>query len=216
MNKQKIVIFDWGGIVESHENNCEDLNNAEIRFIKRFNNKITDEEILSRWISNNSQGKEMLTVNSDEDIQDWVNLLQTKMNINVSCEEFKTTYEEEFDKVKYYKEVVEYAHSLKDRCRIGILSNLAAFDRKRIDEQYNLSMFDNVFLSFEIGMRKPDDGIYEYVLNTLNMPAENVLFIDDDNDNILHAKKFGIQTCHAFGYELDKIKTAVDTFLEDR
>lgn len=44
----KVVIFDWGGIVESHENNLQDLNEAKIRLIKRFNHVLPDEEILKR------------------------------------------------------------------------------------------------------------------------------------------------------------------------
>lgn len=116
--------------------------------------------------------------------------------------------------VKYYKDVVEYAHSLKGRCKIAILSNLMPFDKKRIDDQYNLSKFDFVYLSFEVEMRKPNRDIYEYVLNDLGVKPEQILFIDDDSQNISMAKQCGWNTCQAFGYELNKIKAAVDTFLK--
>ena len=68
----------------------------------------------------------------------------------------------------------------------------------------NLKMFDYVFLSFEIGLRKPDREIYEYVLKSIQTTPNNVLFIDDYINNIQGAKECGIQTCCAFGYELDK------------
>ena len=51
----------------------------------------------------------------------------------------------------------------------------------------DLSKFDYVYLSFEIGIRKPDRKIYEYVLNDLKTLPENILFIDDDTNNILTA-----------------------------
>ena len=136
------------------------------------------------------------------------------MNINIRFEEFKRLYEEELSSVKYYKDVVEYAHSLKDKCKIAILSNLMSFDRKRIDSQFNLSKFDYIYLSFEIGLRKPDKKIYEYVLNDLKVLPENIMFIDDDTNNILMAKECGWNTCQAYGYELDKIKKNVEQFLK--
>lgn len=209
----KVIIFDWGGIVESHENNDQDLKEAKVRLIKRFNNSLSDKEILNRWTNKTSKGIQIGATNNEEDIKDWVNLIQENMNISVPFEEFKRLYEQELSSIKYYKNVVKYAHSLKSRCKIAILSNLMSFDKKRIDEQYDLSKFDYVYLSFEIGIRKPDRKIYEYVLNDLKTLPENILFIDDDTNNILTAKEYGWNTCQAFGYELDKIKSAVEQFL---
>lgn len=209
----KIVIFDWGGVCESHEDNMHDLEKAKIRVIKKFNNKLSDEEILRRWTSRNSKGVLIGALNRREDIEDWFNLFKKNMDISVSYDEFKRTYEEELSTVKYYKELVDYAHSLKGRCKIAVLSNLTPLDRKRINDQYNLDMFDFVYLSFEMGIRKPDGKVYEYVLNDLKVTGKDILFIDDVSDNILMARKYGWNTCRAFGYELDKIKEAVENFL---
>lgn len=209
---EKVVIFDWGGVVESHENNREELKNAQIRTIRRFNILLSDEEILKRWTDKTSKGIKIGATNNEDDIKDWVDLIQSNMNINVSFESFKKAYEEEFSSIKYYKSVVEYAHSLKNRCKIAILSNLLPFDKKRINDQYDLSKFDKVYLSFEIGMRKPDKSVYEYVLKDLNIRPENILLIDDDTDNILMAQNCGWNTCQAYGYELDKIKQSVECF----
>ena len=126
------------------------------------------------------------------------------------------TDEEELSTVKYYNDVVEFAHSLKDRCKIAILSNLTPFDKKRINDQYDLNKFDYVYLSFEIGLKKPNKDIYKYVLNNLKIEPKEILFIDDDTNNILAAKECGWNTCQAYGYELDKIKTAVYEFLNTK
>lgn len=209
----KVVICDWGGVVESHENNLKDLNDAKIRLIKIFTKALSDNEILDRWPARTSKGILLSVTNDEQDIKDWINLIEKNMNIKVQFDEFKKSYEEEMAKIKYYKDVVEYIHSLKHRCKIAILSNLSPFDKKRIDTQYDLSKFDYVYLSFEIGMRKPESRIYEYVLNDLNITPENILFIDDDENNILMAKKYKWNTCQAYGYQLDKIKNAVEQFL---
>ena len=211
---EKVVIFDWGGVVESHENNLQDLKNAKIRVIRRFNNLLSNENILKGWTDKTPNGVKISTINNEQDIKDWISLVQKNMNINVPFEEFKKAYEEELSSIKYYIDVVKYAHSLTNRCKIAILSNLLPFDKKRIDDQYDLSKFDNVYLSFEIGMRKPDGRVYEYVLNDLKIKPENILFIDDDTNNILMAKNYGWNTCQAYGYELDEIKQSVEYFLK--
>lgn len=210
----RVVIFDWGGVVESHEDNLQELKNAKIRMIKKWNSQLTDKEILEGFTDMTPSGIFIDETNDEKDIKDWVKLIQKNMNINVSFEEFKKAYEEELSSVKYYKDVVHYVHSLKNKCNIAILSNLMAFDQKRIDEEYDLSKFDKVYLSFEIGIQKPNKEIYEYVQNDLKIDSKDILLIDDREDNILAAQECGWNTCQAYGYELDKIKVAVQQFLE--
>ncbi len=210
----KVIIFDWGGVVENHEDNLKDLKEAKARLIKRFNKSLSDEEIIDRWTYKTEKETSLSIVNNELEIRNWVSMIQRKMNINVSFEKFKQAYEEEFSLVRYYKDVVEYAHSLSGKCKIAILSDLVFFDKKRINDQYDLSKFDKVYLSFEIGLSKPDRRIYEYVLDDLKIPPENILFIDDDTHNILMAKNYGWNTCQASGYELDKIKQSVECFLK--
>lgn len=54
--------------------------------------------------------------------------------------------------------------------------------------------FDAFYLSHEINLSKPNKDIYEFILNTNSLKAEECLFIDDNKDNIESAKKLGIHT----------------------
>lgn len=54
--------------------------------------------------------------------------------------------------------------------------------------------FENVYLSYEMGMRKPDAEIFEKVLKENNLDPSETLFIDDSPQHIEGAKKLGIQT----------------------
>lgn len=54
--------------------------------------------------------------------------------------------------------------------------------------------FDAFYLSHEIGFRKPDNSIFEYVLNENHFMADECLFIDDTKEHILSASKLGIHT----------------------
>lgn len=58
------------------------------------------------------------------------------------------------------------------------------------------STFDAFYLSHEIQLRKPNANIYEFVLKKNNIKAEESLFIDDTEENILSAAKLGIHTWH--------------------
>lgn len=213
---EKIVIFDWGGIVENHENNLQDLKQAKIRFIRTFNKGLSDEEILNKWIDETPNGVHIGASNNPKHMVEWFELMEQIMNINTTFEEFKRAYQAEFSKIRYYKDVAEFAHSLKEKCKIGILSNLMPFDKARIDLQYDLSKFDYVYLSFEIGYEKPDKRAYEYVLNDLQIKPENILFIDDDVNNVIGAKKCNWNVFQGQGYKLEEIKNSVYKFLAEK
>ena len=56
------------------------------------------------------------------------------------------------------------------------------------------SCFNEFYLSHEIGLRKPNANIYEFVLQENNIIASESLFIDDTKENTDAASKLGIHT----------------------
>ena len=74
-------------------------------------------------------------------------------------------------------------------------------------------IFDYVWLSFITHVRKNEEIAFQIVEQDLQTSKNNILFIDDTSINIENAKKRGWNTCQAFGYELHKIKGAVEQFL---
>lgn len=58
------------------------------------------------------------------------------------------------------------------------------------------SCFKKFYLSHEIGMRKPDSEIYNYVLEQNNLEADKSLFIDDSKENSTAAEAAGIHAWH--------------------
>ncbi|MBU0530925.1 MAG: HAD-IA family hydrolase [Candidatus Uhrbacteria bacterium] len=56
-------------------------------------------------------------------------------------------------------------------------------------------LFDGLFFSSEIGYMKHEPEFFEYVLNTIGpIEKDQVLFVDDDEENIGVAKEFGLST----------------------
>ena len=58
------------------------------------------------------------------------------------------------------------------------------------------SLFDKLFLSYEMGCRKPGDDIYNQVIEVLDCQPNEILFIDDMEANIEVANRIGFQTIH--------------------
>jgi len=52
--------------------------------------------------------------------------------------------------------------------------------------------FDHIFLSFEIGYKKPDPRAFNVVTEYYRVPPEEVFFIDDSQKNVDAAKKLGM------------------------
>ena len=57
-------------------------------------------------------------------------------------------------------------------------------------------LFDRLFLSYEIGIHKPDAGIYTYVLQTAGLNHSECIFIDDSPANTEAAALQGIAGIH--------------------
>ena len=98
---------------------------------------------------------------------------------------------------------IDILKNLKDKFSIFLLSNTNSIHidyivRKigvgKYDEFYNL--FDKVYYSHEVKLRKPDPNIFKLVINENNLKIKNTLFIDDSIQHINSAKKLGLQTYH--------------------
>lgn len=57
-----------------------------------------------------------------------------------------------------------------------------------------LSLFDGFVFSGTVHLAKPDLAIFRYLLDRYSLEPKNALFIDDNEKNILAAKKIGLQT----------------------
>ncbi len=57
-------------------------------------------------------------------------------------------------------------------------------------------LFNKVYLSYELGIRKPNPKIFELILDENNLKAEETLFIDDSAEHIDSAASLGINTIH--------------------
>lgn len=82
---------------------------------------------------------------------------------------------------------------LKDNgVRVGMLSNIDDRYTKLIRDFGFYKPFEPCLLSCEMGLEKPDPKAYELLLKTLNLPAKEIVFIDDKAENVEAAQAIGI------------------------
>jgi putative hydrolase of the HAD superfamily len=99
-------------------------------------------------------------------------------------------------------ERITLLQKLKSYYKLYMLSNINSIHAKKCNQILNetsgiediKTLFDKVYFSYEIGFRKPDSHCFQYVLDDLSIDPENVLFFDDNTENIATAKAMGIQS----------------------
>ena len=113
------------------------------------------------------------------------------------------------------KERIKLLKTLRKDYNLYLLSNTNSIHFKVVEEIFKkdhpedsfLGLFDKVFLSHEMGLRKPDKKIYEKVVEEIEANPEQCLFFDDLEENLNAAKEVGLQT-----YLINHPKALVDYF----
>jgi len=98
---------------------------------------------------------------------------------------------------------LEFLQQIKKRYPLFLLSNtneihLTEFTKTLQRHGHgNLSLFfDKVYLSHEIGQRKPNREAFELILKEQGLTPENTLFVDDSEQHITGARSIDIQAYH--------------------
>lgn len=100
------------------------------------------------------------------------------------------------------REKLDWVRQTRKQHKIFLLSNtnpthVRAFTRI-LRKQHGLesldALFDHVYFSHLVGLRKPDPEIFQLVLREQNLEAGSTLFIDDTEQHIRAAAGLGIKT----------------------
>ena len=149
---EKIVVFDWGGVIMHKypiENNDKE---AIIRAVKSYNQNLTDEEAWNIYFDTlpDENGVYISKQDDEQSKEKWIARLNARGNLNTTVEEFSKRFAEEYLKVDYYKDLVDYIYSLKGKCKLAIFSDLIYCCYPALANQVDLSEFDYVWLSYQI------------------------------------------------------------------
>jgi len=94
--------------------------------------------------------------------------------------------------------------------KLAIVSNTNIWHWHHLKHHYHVvNLINHHILSYEVGLAKPDAGIYKIALDTINAKANQCLFFDDLAANVEAAKAIGIQAFQVEHHDqiLDQLTT---------
>ncbi len=95
-----------------------------------------------------------------------------------------------------YNDINNLLTTLKSNYKLVALTNTNAIHNKvwRVKYADSLLHFEKIFCSHEIGTRKPEKKSFKIVLDYLQCKPSQIVFLDDNADNIRGADELGIAT----------------------
>jgi glucose-1-phosphatase len=188
---RNVIIFDYGGIIESHltKSFCEWIK-------KKFKIKKDIWPIFKKYEILRDLGK----INEHELYQ---NLIK-ELNINISEKQF---YDEYFENhVKQHLDVLDFIEKeLFGKYELFIFSNNSKININMLKKKINFEkFFKKCIYSYNIGIRKPDLRFFEEGLRLIEHKGEECVFIDDQLKSKENSEKTGIKFIQFIN--LDKLK----------
>ena len=192
----KYFVFDLGGVLS--------VPMVSKKLYEQIKWKVSYEEFLDKF--NNSE--ESIKVHKGEiSTKEFFDYLKGYMDDNITLEEFKNIY---VNNNEFFNDTIEIIKKLKNLgYKVYLLSNLKEIDYEKFIKHFDVSIFDEMFLSFKLDMIKPNDDIYKYVINKLNTKPENIYFFDDNKDNIDGAIRNGINAYQVTGKTVKKVAEGI-------
>ena len=191
VSKIKNIIFDLGGVI---------MNLAIHNTIKAF------EELGIKNIVDKAGHYYKYPVFYDLEIGEisdieFIRQLQELSTQNVPHERIKQAWNAMI--LDMPKDRIDFILNLKNGYRVFLLSNTNSIHKEKFELAFNeqnsflfTELFEKIYYSHEVGMRKPDEKIFHFVLEDSKLEPQETLFIDDSIQNINTAKRLGIRIFH--------------------
>jgi epoxide hydrolase-like predicted phosphatase len=91
--------------------------------------------------------------------------------------------------------LVEFLRDLRPRYKTAILSNAWPGTRRLLTDTLKLNQsVDEMIISAEEGVAKPDQRIYQIAIECLEVQPEEAIFVDDLAENVQAARAYGMQS----------------------
>ena len=173
----KAIIFDFFGVISSEV--------SPFWFAERF----SKEEALilkNKYMTPADKGEV-----TEEELYDILSKLSGD-----TPEEIERDFEK---KTVINDELVAYIEELRKSYKVILLSNALGSWLRKIFARHNLErLFDEIIISSEVDMIKPNAEIFKLALEKLNVNAKEAVFIDDNINNVIGAKNVEM---HALQYK---------------
>ena len=199
----KNIIFDFGGII---------LTVKMKEIVKIFTDSKEEQEFLLNNVVNSPEWIEYGLIDTGYITkEDFINLVNDRTN-NIHKELVKDFINNYINHVYIDDKIIELIKDLKKQGYIiYLLSNTQKYSYEKFikDIEY---LFDGITLSFKEHLLKPYNAIYERLIDKYNLVPEESLFIDDREDNISTANKYGIKGRKVERNSIEDIKKVLQEY----
>jgi putative hydrolase of the HAD superfamily len=91
------------------------------------------------------------------------------------------------------RDLLDFLGSLHPKYKIGLISNAWSGLRAWMADRKLDRVFDEMIISAEVGVMKPDVRIYQLALEKMGVAAAESVFLDDFPENVEGARAAGMQ-----------------------
>lgn len=181
----KAIIWDMVGVLLREEDPAPRIKLAGLYGL--------DVKVMNDLIfSSHSAGLATNGAISEEEHWNWV---ASQLGIQPEyLQEFQLRF---WDGSKFDGKLADFIASLKQSYKTSLLSNAWSGTRNQVVEYFGrLDIFDEVLISAEIKLAKPDPEIFWQTLNVLQVQPHEAIFVDDTLENVTAANDLGIFAIH--------------------
>lgn len=199
----KAIILDYDGVIRF----ADEEKVAEILETKGF-----EPSTFFQMLWGNSHVNDLITGKIDRKTW-WAKLQNLHPELQKVDDQF--LWDEVFVFPVLNDDLLEKVQKLKqqntDRLKLAILSNADAGSKDIIEDQVKEYDFDLILTSSDVGIAKPDEKIYKEAIRLLDCTAKDVVFFDDNKNNVESANEFGMNAY--FYQDLQQFDNIVSSFL---
>jgi putative hydrolase of the HAD superfamily len=111
----------------------------------------------------------------------------------ITAEKLETLQKDAWNSEYLNKELLDFILENKEKYTFGIITNNYREAEQLLLKKFSVPKFYNVFVSSaDIGVLKPDKRIYQHAFEQARVPAEQSIFIDDQEENVKGASEVGM------------------------
>jgi epoxide hydrolase-like predicted phosphatase len=116
--------------------------------------------------------------------------------LSVPENEWKSIADAFFGGDRIDHDLLAFIQSVRPALKTGVISNAWNGLRDYMKQRGFLASFDEVIVSAEVGVVKPDVRIYHLALEKLGVQPEEAVFVDDMPENIVACEAIGMKGVH--------------------
>lgn len=162
----KVIAFDFVGVLVNEKD--IDLGEQEDKLERKFGSNLNDEDYLTF-------AEQTLKINNKKAID---------ITKNIINKLYKVRDADIFTKLK----------NKYNNIKIIIATNHLSYVEEFINKYFDTTYLDDVIISANINKIKPNANFYNFILEKFNIKSKELLFLDDNVENIDGANKLNIRT----------------------